>query len=144
MKNKYSAIRIAAQIWFVTNAIAVFILTIYTMIIASPDSDYLPFGVIAIYILTLPMLLILNIGSASIKMFDWSKRTKIRCLIFTCFWITACYGTAIGISDARWKNGDFHWRIFFSDLVIFTGIFFSCSMIALIILRKNINTYFSQ
>ena len=141
MKKQYSAIRIAVNIWFCTNAI--FGLGWLSCILVNQDSKWMSVSLLATFVSSIassPVIIILRLvlGRINKKSID----NKIQALLFSCFIITATYGVFGGVLnlfiDFKFDNIP----PFIIGLFIGTVSLFACTALGIGININSINSYF--
>lgn len=143
METKPSTISIAVLIWILTNLALGFGLTIY-FLLNNETAAFLAIFIIAIVggLCSLPVLLVLILTLKWIAGLQLNVQQKFTKLFITCFLCTVPYGIIAGFvfgNVFRYSIAD----NFLYNFILYTLLLFGSSIIAIILINKKINNYFS-
>ncbi len=144
MNKKPSPVLIAALIWLWTNIILAFGVAIYFIM------HNATFAFPAIFLVTIlgclcsiPIPFVLTLTIKWIDGFQLSTSQKITRFILTCLLCTVPYGIIGGAVFGNSHNSDLS-NGFIYHFLLTTLALFGCSIIAILIINKKINNYFSS
>lgn len=141
MKKEYTAIRLAVNIWFCTNAI--FGLGWLICMVINQESNWVWVSFLAFFVASIgssPVILILRLALPIIN--KKQEANKVQALLFVCLIITTAYGLLGGFLnlfiDFKFNN----LPPFLIGLVVTTSCLFACTALAFGINISLIKSYF--
>lgn len=145
MNNKPSTISIAALIWILTNLILGFCLSVYLLLQNEIGGLFAIFMVAVIGgLCSLPVLAILSFVLKWINKQRLSSQKKFIALFTACFICTIPYGI---IGSVGFVYGESYQAHFIDNslyyFLLITLSLFGCSVLAILLINKLINNYFS-
>ena len=138
MQNNKSSIDITVPIWLLTNLLFAVGLCVFDF--KSQDFYFIfiiPISFIISCIASFPIFLVLSVAVAIIEKLNTTSKHKINYLILTCFLCTLIYGLLFaGIDTSNiYEN--------YQTIISATLALFTPSLVAIALLHKKTNTYFS-
>lgn len=145
MKKIITTIGIAAKIWIVSSLLlgagAFIISCIFNIGGVILFSFILP---IPAAIGSLPVLLLLWILLPKIEQLSASRQQKILNLVVICFACSFIYGIIGGMIITSLSDSSDWLNFFVERLLIVTGSLFTCALLSLLLLRRQLHAYFSS
>ena len=142
MNNRISKSNIAASIWFLTCAVFALGWLMYAIIFDTSLVIYCIIAFVFSILCSVPVFIILILTLPWIdQRKDIEQKTKLQLLYLVCFISTMPYAVLYGLinSDSNDWLTNFIYHTLLASLALFL-----CSLIAISIIHKSINNYFSS
>lgn len=143
MSNKPSTIAIAALIWILTNLILGLGTSIY-FLLHNETAAFVAIFIVAVIggLCSLPILGVLTLTLKWIEKLQITTQQKFTKLFIACCLCTTPYGIIGGLFFGNTYSEDFTNSIPYNMLLVTLSLF-GCSVLAILLINKKINNYFS-
>ncbi len=144
MNNKPSTISIAALIWILTNLILGFCISFY-FLLNNETAAFVAIFIVAVIggLCSLPVFGVLTLTLKWIEKQQITTQQKFNKLFIACCLCTIPYGIIGGFLFGNTYSNDFTKSIPF-HMLLTTLALFGCSVLAILLINKKINKYFSS